>query len=143
MTARETFLFYLLTAATGQPYIWGGQSPDEGFDCSGMVVWGLGKAGISIPDTNAHGIYAKYRQYKVTEKAAQPGSLWFYGKDKISHVMVCVRRWRNGEHVLMGARGGTATTSTETANAFVDTVCGSTYDRAHLKAICDPFLAGL
>jgi hypothetical protein len=33
----------------GTPYKWGGESPSEGFDCSGLVQWAYGKAGISLP----------------------------------------------------------------------------------------------
>jgi peptidoglycan DL-endopeptidase CwlO len=35
----------------GVPYVWGGETPRVGFDCSGLVQWAWGRAGISIPRT--------------------------------------------------------------------------------------------
>jgi len=33
----------------GTPYVWGGTSPQTGFDCSGLVVWAYGMAGLVVP----------------------------------------------------------------------------------------------
>ena len=33
----------------GTPYDWGGTSPQTGFDCSGLVVWAYGLAGVVVP----------------------------------------------------------------------------------------------
>jgi hypothetical protein len=35
----------------GVPYVWGGETPGVGFDCSGLVQWAYGTAGVSIPRT--------------------------------------------------------------------------------------------
>lgn len=32
----------------GKPYVWGGSSPSQGFDCSGLVDWAFEQAGISL-----------------------------------------------------------------------------------------------
>ncbi|MGE7939923.1 lysozyme family protein, partial [Bacillus paramycoides] len=72
----------------GWPYVWGGKSPTQGFDCSGLTSWGLKQIGINIES------YAQ-TQYEVTEpinpSEAQPGDLIFFkgtygGPDHISHV---------------------------------------------------------
>ena len=41
------------TAATqiGKPYRYGGSSPQNGFDCSGLVYWSYGQHGIQVPRT--------------------------------------------------------------------------------------------
>ncbi|SEC03068.1 NlpC/P60 family protein [Rhodococcus koreensis] len=33
----------------GVPYVWGGTSPGEGLDCSGLPQWAYGEAGVGLP----------------------------------------------------------------------------------------------
>jgi cell wall-associated NlpC family hydrolase len=35
----------------GVPYVWGGETPGVGFDCSGLVQWAFAQAGVSLPRT--------------------------------------------------------------------------------------------
>jgi peptidoglycan DL-endopeptidase LytE len=37
----------------GTPYVWGGETPEEGFDCSGFLVYVFNKQGVSLPRTVA------------------------------------------------------------------------------------------
>ncbi|GAB6058825.1 C40 family peptidase [Desulfonatronum parangueonense] len=36
---------------TGRAYVWGGSSPEAGFDCSGLVTWVYGQNGFHLPRT--------------------------------------------------------------------------------------------
>lgn len=61
----------------GVPYVWGGSSPSTGFDCSGLVQWAYGQAGIQLPRV------ADQQEQIGTQVSslaqAQPGDLVFYG----------------------------------------------------------------
>jgi cell wall-associated NlpC family hydrolase len=35
----------------GVPYQWGGEAPGQAFDCSGLVQWAYGQAGLALPRT--------------------------------------------------------------------------------------------
>lgn len=58
----------------GDPYVSGGTKPG-GFDCSGLMVWAFGQAGITLPRTS-------FQQYKqgvaVPQSAIAAGDLVFF-----------------------------------------------------------------
>lgn len=71
------------TAELGKPYIWGGTSPDSGFDCSGFSQYVYKQEGIDIPRT-------ALEQYDSLQPVAvpTPGDLVFFRLDgqTVSHV---------------------------------------------------------
>ncbi|PFM90082.1 lysozyme [Bacillus thuringiensis] len=76
----------------GNPYVWGGKSASQGFDCSGLTFWAYRAAGIKIPGSAAE-------QYEFTveidPKDAQPGDLVFFrgtygGPNHVSHVGIYI-----------------------------------------------------
>jgi cell wall-associated NlpC family hydrolase len=48
VTLRESIVKVALLQI-GKPYVWGGDSPGKGFDCSGLTWWVYRKNGIRIP----------------------------------------------------------------------------------------------
>lgn len=67
--------------AVGVPYRWGGESPSNGFDCSGLVRWAYGRVGIDLP----HSSYALYREgRRVAESRLEPGDVLFF--EGLGHV---------------------------------------------------------
>jgi hypothetical protein len=69
-------LQYLMQYA-GQPYVWGGQAPG-GFDCSGLMWYGMQHFGINIPRTSNAQI-AALRSVPLAQ--AQVGDLVFFDSD--------------------------------------------------------------
>ncbi|MCL6574919.1 C40 family peptidase [Kyrpidia sp.] len=75
-------------AYIGNPYVFGGASPQTSFDCSGLVQWVYGQSGIGLPRT-AQGQYNATQH--IGEGQAQPGDLVFFTQtydtsDTITHV---------------------------------------------------------
>ncbi|MCX5969991.1 MAG: SH3 domain-containing protein [Coprothermobacterota bacterium] len=59
----------------GIPYVWGGASPEEGFDCSGYVMYLFGQLGVSLPH-GAEAISAYGTQVEFAN--LQPGDVIFF-----------------------------------------------------------------
>jgi len=51
-TVLDTVLVNAI-AQIGKPYVWGGESRSEGFDCSGLIQYVLARAGVEVPRTAA------------------------------------------------------------------------------------------
>ncbi len=82
----------------GVPYVWGGETPGVGFDCSGLVQWSWAQAGVSLPRTSG-AQFAATTQIPLAD--IEPGDLLFYGPD-------------GSEHVAMYVGGGTMIEAPET-----------------------------
>lgn len=75
----------IMSEYLGQPYVWGGKGPSEGFDCSGLISYAFGLIGIDLSG-NAHTQYNK--TVPIDESEAKPGDLVFWEtyKKAPSHV---------------------------------------------------------
>jgi len=141
----------ILRDQIGLPYIWGGDCPShDGFDCSGLALYGLRRIGaIDTDDRTAQGIYDKSKQlgYQNTEcgidlirdvLAKNEGILIFYGKiaKKITHIAIS-----SGQGMLIEAGGGGSRTTTAkkaiAQRAFVRT--HGVWCRKDIVAVVDPF----
>jgi cell wall-associated NlpC family hydrolase len=73
----------------GVPYVFGGESPGTGFDCSGLVQWAWAKAGVSIPRTTETQWPALPH---VSLANLEPGDLLFYynldNDNQVDHVVM-------------------------------------------------------
>jgi len=89
-------------AQVGTPYIWGGETPGVGFDCSGLVQAAYKVAGISLPRVAQD-------QYDAgplipANTPLQPGDLVFFGSGPtdVSHVGIYVGV-QDGQSVMVDA----------------------------------------
>lgn len=90
----------------GTPYVWGGESMEEGgMDCSGFVYNALKDAGYDVGRTTAQG----YRSYgtSVSKSDMQPGDLIFFGKNNndASHIGIYL-----GNGKMIHSSGGSSNT---------------------------------
>ena len=60
----------------GTPYVWGGSTPETGFDCSGYVCWVYNQNGYNVGRTTANGLWNKSQH--ISEAEAKPGDLVFF-----------------------------------------------------------------
>lgn len=119
----DLLLKYALTFA-GKPYIWGGDDPLRGLDCSGLVQEILASVGMDPSgDQTAQGLF------DVFEKTGRmgvygPGSLCFFGSSyrAISHVAFALDTYR-----MLEAGGGGSKTQT-----LADAVAQNAYVRVRL-----------
>lgn len=88
----------------GVPYVWGGETPGVGFDCSGLTQWAWGKAGVYIPRTAAEQYNAIAH---VPLDQLRPGDLLFYynldGDNEIDHVVMYVGSGPYGSQTIIEA----------------------------------------
>ncbi|MEX0730051.1 MAG: C40 family peptidase [Aquisalimonadaceae bacterium] len=72
-------------AQLGTPYRYGGDHPDRGFDCSGLVAFSHGRHGIPVPRT-AHA--QAHQASAVDPGMLEAGDLVFFRLDgrRVSHV---------------------------------------------------------
>jgi len=101
----EDVLFRAL-GLVGTPYRWGGNTPDSGFDCSGLIGFVYrDAAGISLPRSTREMIVMQAPN--VGKEGLQTGDLIFFatnGGSQVSHAGIYVGE---GRFVHAPATGGT------------------------------------
>ena len=134
----ENLRFYAL-ALCGLPYIWGGDDPVRGFDCSGLVQELLASEGLDpAGDQTAQGLHDYFVKRGVQNHKGL-GALVFYGRStrEITHVGMMLNEYQ----IVEAGGGGSKTVSAEAAavqNAFVRI---RPYDRrGDVVAIINPFV---
>ncbi len=106
-------------AVIGQPYQYGGSAPG-GFDCSGLVVYAAGMAGLHLPRTAAEQLLAGA---PVDRRELRSGDLVFmHLSRKELHVGVAID---NGRFVHAPSSGG---------RVRIDALDASPYARAFIGA---------
>lgn len=106
----------------GLPYIWGGDDPILGFDCSGFILELLASVGFVKRglDYTAQGIFNLFRDKVVDHSDLRIGCLvfWKNSSGKIVHVALAI----NEEQIIHSASGSSATKTPEDAiaqNAYI------------------------
>ena len=91
----------------GVPYVWGAESPENGFDCSGLVWWAYKEAGIGVPRTT-DGLIDAGRP--ITSGALRPGDLLFTRGGQVVHDLGHVAIYAGGGLEVVAPRSGKSVT---------------------------------
>jgi len=88
----------------GVPYVWGGETPGVGFDCSGLVQWAWAQAGYAMPRTTEE----QYASLPVVPlDQLRPGDLLYYynldGDSAVDHVVMYVGAGPWGTNTIIAA----------------------------------------
>ena len=102
----------------GVPYVWGGASPTQGFDCSGLVMWLYARHGIALAHFAASQ-YAETRQVPIAD--LRPGDLVFF--HHLGHVVIYIG---NGYVVQAPHVGGFVEITPLDSTWFMATLVGAT-----------------
>jgi cell wall-associated NlpC family hydrolase len=90
----------------GTPYRWGGNTPDSGFDCSGLIGYVYhDAAGIVLPRSTREMV--GMRAPEVSQRALQSGDLIFFATGRGSQVTHAGIYVGEGRFVHAPASGGT------------------------------------
>lgn len=116
--AKEWFMRYIMSLLN-TPYLWGGDDPMSGFDCSGMVVEGLKSVGGLgyKEDCTANDLWFRFKKHHVADPRRGCLAFWFRG-DRAIHVAVCLTH----EICITADSGGSGTLTLKDArkqNAFI------------------------
>ncbi|MDH0301147.1 MULTISPECIES: C40 family peptidase [unclassified Pseudomonas] len=121
--AADDVLFRAI-GLVGTPYRWGGNTPDSGFDCSGLIGYVYrDAAGISLPRSTREMIVMRAPNVDIT--ALQSGDLVFFatsGGSQVSHAGIYVGE---GRFVHAPSSGGTVR---------LDYLSNSYWAKAYLQA---------
>ncbi|HKQ25552.1 MAG TPA: C40 family peptidase [Burkholderiales bacterium] len=95
----------------GKPYRYGGDTP-EGFDCSGLVRYSYGRAGINMPRATPA---QRSATTLISVRSLRPGDLLFFDQEgkKASHVGIYVG---DGRFIHAPSTGGHVRTDSLSAN---------------------------
>lgn len=118
---KQEILKLFFQSTLGLPYIWGGQNPLVGYDCSGFVQEALITIGLDPKgDQTSHALYEHFRNPKFgVRRFLQFGSVLFFGReDRISHTAIALNQFS----MIESGGGGSQCKTREDAikyNAFV------------------------
>lgn len=127
MTANE--LVENAKELLGVRYVWGGSSPTQGLDCSGLLYWIQKKAGSNVGRLTASG-YSMFGKWIEIEQK-KPGDFLFFGRP-VTHCAIYI-----GNEYMIESRGGRKNTPYNPGVGVVKTLVTRRSDLSCIRRVWD------
>lgn len=125
MTANELVAY--ATNLIGTPYVWGGSTPAQGLDCSGLLYWIQRTAGSDVGRYNA-ATYANMGM-RIPVGQQKPGDFLFFGRP-VTHCAIYV-----GNGYMIESRGGRKNTADNPGMGVVKSLVSRRCDLSCIRRV--------
>lgn len=125
MTANELVAY--ATNLIGTPYVWGGNTPAQGLDCSGLLYYIQKKAGSEVEDMTASGYSMIGKKIDIGQK--KPGDFLFFGRP-VTHCAIYV-----GNGYMIESRGGRKNTADNPGMGVVKSLVSRRSDLSCIRRV--------
>lgn len=127
MTANELVVY--AHNLIGTPYVWGGNTPAQGLDCSGLLYYIQKKAGSDVRDMTASGYSELGKKIEIGQK--KPGDFLFFGRP-VTHCAIYV-----GNGYMIESRGGRKNTAENPGMGVVKSPVSRRSDLSCIRRVWD------
>ena len=127
MTANDIVAY--ATELLGVKYVWGGSSPTQGFDCSGLLYWIQRTAGSNVERLTASGYSRIGRKIPIGQQKA--GDFLFFGTP-VTHCAIYV-----GNGYMIESRGGRKNTASNPGIGVVKSLVTHRSDLSCIRRVWD------
>lgn len=125
MTANELVVY--AHNLIGTPYVWGGNTPEQGLDCSGLLYYIQKKAGSEVEDMTASGYSTIGKKIDIGQK--KPGDFLFFGRP-VTHCAIYV-----GNGYMIESRGGRKNTAENPGMGVVKSLVSRRSDLSCIRRV--------
>lgn len=127
MTANELIVY--AHNLIGTPYVWGGSTPAQGLDCSGLLYWIQRTAGSNVGRQTAYG-YSMFGR-KIADGCQKPGDFLFFGTP-VTHCAIYV-----GNGYMIESRGGRKNNASNPGIGVVKSLVSRRTDLCCIRRVWD------
>lgn len=127
MTANELVAY--ATNLIGTPYVWGGNTPQSGLDCSGLLYYIQKKAGSEVGDMTASGYSKLGARIPIGEQKA--GDFLFFGTP-VTHCAIFI-----GNGYMIESRGSRKNTASNPGIGVVKSLVSRRSDLSCIRRVWD------
>ena len=127
MTANELVVY--AHNLIGTPYVWGGNTPAQGLDCSGLLYYIQKKAGSEVEDMTASGYSTIGKKIDIGQQ--RPGDFLFFGSP-VNHCAIYI-----GDGKMIESRGGRKNTADNPGTGVVISPVTRRHDLVCVRRVWD------